>query len=176
MRQYWEAAIPPFQVLDAQLATFTALADVPLLPQVTLPANILEIGSTLRISAQGNWSSTGTPTFQYGFYFGGILGVALCQGPAATTASGAASNPWSMEYWGRVRATGTAGSIVGSGFQENPTSLIATTRIPVPVTAAARTVAIDTSAAKTITVGVICSASSGSNIFVVNSLLVELCS
>src|SRR5678815_647903 len=106
MRQYWEAAIPPFQTADAQLATFTTAADVPLVPQITLPANILEVGSTLRISAEGNWSSTGTPTFTWGFYYGGVAGIALAIGPAATTASGAAANPWMMEWWGRVRSVG----------------------------------------------------------------------
>lgn len=174
MRQYWVAPVPPFTTADAQLATFTTLADVPLVPQVTIPANFLEVGMTLRISAQGNWSSTGTPTFQWGFYYGGVAGAALAAGPAATTASGAASNPWSMEYWGRIRAVGSSGSIVGQGVQRNPTSLTAWSIIPVPVTAAARTVTIDTTTAKTITVGAACSASSGSNIFVVNSLLVEV--
>lgn len=176
MRQYWVAPVPQFSAASAQLASFTTAADVPIVPQVTLPANILEVGSTIRISAQGNWSSTVTPTYTWGFYYGGVAGVALAIGPAATTASGAASNPWSMEYWGRVRAVGTSGSIVGQGVQRNPTSLTAWSIIPVPVTAALRTVTIDTTAAKTITVGVACSASSASNIFVVDSLLVELVS
>lgn len=176
MRQYWSAPVPPFQVIDAQLASFTAAADVPLLPQVTLPANILEVGSTLRISAQGNWSSTGTPTFTWGIYYGGVAGTALAIGPAATTASGAATNPWNLEWWGRVRSVGTAGSIVGQGWQDNPTSLTAWSHIPIPLTTVLRTVAIDTTAAKTITVGAACSASSPSNIFVVNSILVELVS
>jgi len=177
MRQYWVAPVPPFQVLNAQLDTFTAAADVPLLPQVTLPANILEVGSTLRISAQGNFSTTGSPTYTYGFYYGGVAGIALAIGGAVTVGAGAASWPWSMEWWGRVRSTGTAGSLVGQGFQDNGlTSLTAVTRIPIPITLALRTVAVDTTTAKTITVGAACSASSGSNIFLLNSLLVEVVS
>lgn len=174
MRQVWNGPWGPLVTASAQLATFTTLADVPLVPQITLPANILDIGTLIRISAEGNWSSTGTPTFQWGFYYGGVAGVALAAGPAATTASGAASNPWMMEYWGRVRTLGTSGSIVGQGIQRNPTSLTAWSIIPVPVTAAARTVTIDTTTAKTITVGAACSASSGSNIFVVDNLMVEI--
>lgn len=178
MRQYWNAPIPPFQTADANLNTFTTAADVALVPQVTLPANILEVGSTLRISAQGNWSSTGSPTFTYGFYYGGVTtGIALAIGSAITVGAGAASWPWSMEWFGRVRAvgSGSAGSIVGQGFQDNGgASLTAITRIPVPLTLALRTVAIDTTVAKTITVGCACSASSASNIFLVNSLVVEL--
>jgi len=174
MRQYWEAAIPPFHTADGSINTFTAVTDASPAPQITIPANYLEVGATLRISAQGFWSSTGTPTYTWGFYYGGAAGIALAIGPAASTASGAASNPWSMEWWGRVRAVGTSGSIVGQGVQRNPTSLTAWSIIPVPVTAALRTVAIDTTTAKAITVAAACSASSASNIFAVNSLLVEV--
>lgn len=178
MRQYWEAPVPPFQTADAQKDTWTTAADVLLLPQVTLPANILEVGSTLAIRAQGNWSSTGSPTFTPGFYYGGVAGIALAVAGAQTVGSGGASWPWLMEWWGRVRSIGTAGSIVGQGVLRGAlTSLtVAFTDTPMPLTLALRTVAIDTTTAKTITVGVACSSSSGSNIFVVNHILVELIS
>lgn len=174
MRQYWVAPVPPFSTTDGSINTFTAATDASAAPQITIPANFLEVGMTLRISAEGNWSSTLTPTYTWGFYYGGVAGIALAIGPAATTASGAASNPWMMDWWGRVRTVGSSGSIVGQGMQCNPTSLTAWSIIPVPVTAALRTVTIDTTTAKAITVGAACSASSASNIFVVNSLLVEV--
>jgi hypothetical protein len=174
LRQYWVAPLPPFNVVDGNLNTFTTKADA-LLPGVTLPANILEVGSTLRLSAFGNWSSTGSPTFLTGFYYGAVAGIALAETAAITVGAAAASWPWHMEWEGRVRTVGTSGSIVGQGFIDaGAASLTAITRSAIPLTLALRTVTIDTTVAKAITVGCTCSASSSSNIFITNQLLVEL--
>jgi hypothetical protein len=175
--QYWITPVPPFHIAGNSLNTFTTLADVfPLAAhgQFVIPANTLLLGSEVEIEAAGSISSTGTPTFTPGFYYGGVAGAALAAASAKTAASGAASHPWKMRYRGVVRAIGTSGSIVGSGELYWPTSLSAWTPSPIPEVAASRTVTIDTTTAKVITVGAACSASSASNIFAVDDISVKL--
>lgn len=175
--QFWVTPVAPFHVAGGSLATFTTLADV--FPtathgQLVIAANQLLLGSEIEIEAAGSISSTGTPTFTPGFYYGGVAGVAFCAAAAKTSPSGAASHPWKMRYRGVVRAIGSSGQIVGSGELWFPTGLAAWTCTPMPETAAARTVTIDTTTAKAITVGAACSASSASNIFAVDDISVKL--
>lgn len=175
--QYWLTPLPPFHNAGGSLASFTTLADVfPLAThgQLVIAANLLGIGTELELEAAGNISSTGTPTFTFGFYLGGVAGVALAASSAKTTASGAASHPWKMRYRGVVRAIGSSGQIVGSGELYFPSSLTAWTTSPIPEVAASRTVTIDTTTAKAVTVGSACSASSASNIFVVDDVSVKI--
>lgn len=162
-RMYWNAPLPPLNIASgAAYNTSTSLTDVSPAPQITIPANTLEPGMTLRLRAFGSFSNTGTPTLLLGFYYGGVAGIALAATSAVTTTTGATNWPFDMEYVGRVRSTGTSGTIMGKGHVEFPTSLTALTPRPVPETALA-TVTIDTTAAKTLTVGAQWGTSSASN-------------
>lgn len=174
-RQYWEAQIGPIHVADGTaLASSTTLTDVSPLPPVVLPANTLEIGSEIQITAEGQFSNTSTPTLLLGFYYGAVAGAALAASSAITTTTGATAWPWQMVYRGRVRSAGTAGSIVGQGRLYLGTSLTAFALSAIPVTAAARTVAIDTTTAKSITVGAQWGTSSASNTLTCTRIAVEL--
>lgn len=164
MRQYWVAPVPPFSVTDATAYnTSVTLTDVSPTPQVLLPANFLEAGSTVEIHAQGEFSNTATPTLLIGAYFGGVAGVALGATGAITTTTGATAWPWKLFYRGRVRTVGSTGTIKGSGELHLGTSLVVMSVNALPATQAARTVTIDTTTAKTITIGAQWSASSASN-------------
>jgi hypothetical protein len=174
-RQYWMTPIPSFHTSDgAAYASSVTLTDVSPTPPIVLAANQLEVGSELEISAFGNFSNTSTPTLLLGIYFGGVAGVALAASTAVTTTTGAASWPFMLKYRGIVRATGTSGSINGQGELLLGTALTAFTVRPIPETLAARTVTIDTTAAKTITVGAQWGTSSASNTLTVNDISVKL--
>lgn len=174
-RQYWVAPLPPFHTADGTaLATSTTLTDVSALPAITIPANTLELGSELEITAFGQFSNTSTPTLILGVYYGGVAGSALAASTAVTTTTAATAWPWMLEYRGVVRAVGASGSIVGQGRLYLPTSLVATTLRFIPETAAARTVTIDTTAAKAITVGAQWGTSSASNTLTCNDISVKL--
>jgi hypothetical protein len=174
-RQYWVAPVGPLGTSDGTaLATSTTLTDISAAPQITIPANTLEVGSELEIMGQGQFSTTGTPTLLLGFYFGGVAGVALAATAATTTGTTAAAWPFMMRYRGIVRAIGTAGSIKGVGVVYLGTSLTAYTMLAMPATAAARTVAIDTTAAKAITIGAQWGTSSASNTITAYDISVKL--
>lgn len=174
-RQYWVTPVPPFHNTDgAAYATSVALTDVSPTPPIVLPANLLEIGSEIEIEASGQFSTTGTPTLLLGVYYGGIAGVALAASSAITTGSAAAAWPWQLRYRGIVRTIGTAGTINGQGRLYLGTSLTAFTVRPIPETLAARTVTIDTTTAKSVTVGAQWGTSSASNTLTVNDISVKL--
>lgn len=175
MRQYWISPLPPFHNADgAAYASSTTLTDVSPTPPIVLPANLLEIGSELEIEAAGSFSNTGTPTLLLGFYYGGVAGAALAASSAVTTTTGAASWPWHLRYRGVVRSNGTSGSINGQGRLYLGTALTTFTTRAIPETLAARTVTIDTTAAKAITVGAQWGTSSASNTLTVNDISVKL--
>lgn len=175
IRQYWVAPIPPMHTTDgAAYNTSITLTDVSPAPQIQFPAMLLEPGSEVELSAAGSFSNTGTPTLLLGFYYGGVAGVALAATSAITTTTGAASWPWMMHYRGVVRTVGTTGSIQGQGWVMLGTSLTAFTLRAIPETLAARTVTIDTTIVKTITVGAQWGTSNASNTLTCNDISVKL--
>lgn len=163
MRQYWVAPLSPLYTADGSaLASSTTLTDISPTPNITIPANLLEVGSLIRLSAWGKFSNTGTPTLLAGFYYGAVAGTALAASSAITTTTGATNWQWRLWYEGRVRTVGSSGTIMGAGELALATSLTAWTYRPLPETALA-TVTIDTTAAKAITVGAQWGTSSASN-------------
>lgn len=173
MRQYWWASIPPFHTADGTaLASSTTLTDVSTAPQITLPANFLEAGMRVQLDADLTFSTTGTPTLLLGFYYGAVAGSALAASSAITTGSGAASWSARLRYLGKITAVGSSGSITGHGTLELGTSLTAFSVRPIPEVAASRTVTIDTTAAKALTVGAQWGTSNASNTITCNNFLV----
>lgn len=162
-RAYYLAPIPPLHSASgAAFATFTTFQDISPKPDVKLPANFAEVGTQLRIEAQGQFSNTGTPTLSIGFYWG-TAAVVLAQSNAITTTTGATAWPWEVKWEGRVRAIGTSGSIQGAGTINLGTSLTALTSQFIPTTLALRTVTVDTSIEKVVGVGAAWGTSSASN-------------
>lgn len=173
-RTLYEAPVPPLNVTSgAAYNTSVALTDVSPAPQVVLPANLLDVGQILRLTAFGVFSNTGVPTLLLGFYYGAIAGTALAASAATATASGVTNVPWRMEYEGRVRTTGTGGTIMGQGYLDLGLTVATVTHSPIPVTALAA-VTIDTTTAKQITVGAQWGTSSASNTLTCHHFSVEL--
>lgn len=134
-----------------------------------LPANSLRRGATIKTTAGGTFSTTGTPTLVFGTYYGStVLGVNV----ALTTASGAATLPWRYETTTVITAEGTSGTAITQGELWYGTTLTAITQIPVPGIALVA-VTLDTTAATQWSVKATYSASSGSNIVTCSTFLVE---
>lgn len=174
-RQYWVASIPPIHTADGSAyASSTTLTDVSPTPNITLPANFLEPGVEIEITAEGQFSNTSTPTLLLGFYYGGVAGAALAASTTVTTITGATAWAWQMRYRGTVRSIGSTGSINGQGALYMPASLTQfQAAYCIPATAAARTVTIDTTTAKTITVGAQWGTSNASNTLTCNNITVQ---
>lgn len=175
-RTYWSAPVPALGSTDGPNVTAAALTDgSPTASPIILPADILEVGTTLRLQAFGQMTSTSaTPTFTCGFYYGGTAGVALAVSGANAISASETAWPWRIWWEGEVRSVGTSGSIVGFGEFSNPTSLTAWTGAPIPITAALRTVTIDTTVRKQLSIGCTLSVTTGSPTFVCNHIRAEL--
>lgn len=171
MDAYFSTPLAPFApAIGANFNTFTTRQDVSPLPLPILPANVCKLGTALKIEAEGEFSTTGTPTLVLGLYAGvpgasggGTLTTIFAESSAITTASGAASFPWRMEYRGKIVTLGSSGSIVGCGNLELGTSLTAISTVPIPITLALRTVTLNTTVSNAIGVCATWNASSGSN-------------
>lgn len=174
-RQYWVTPVPPFHTASGTAyATSVTLTDVSALPNITIPAGLLEAGMELEIRAMGQFSNTGTPTLLLGLYYGGVAGVALAASSAITTTTGATAWPWRIDYRGVVRTTGSSGSINGQGALYLGTALTAFTIRPIPEVAANRTATIDTTTAKILTVGAQWGTSSASNTLTCDDISVKM--
>jgi hypothetical protein len=81
--------------------------------------------------------------FAYGITSaGGLLSTGITIAANALTAVGTspAAWPWHMHWSGVVTTTGSAGVIYGQGILDLGSSLTAITVVPIPITAAARSV------------------------------------
>jgi hypothetical protein len=151
--QSWVALTPPvFWTADGTAYTAsTTLTSITPTPDVVLPANFLQVGSRLRITAAGRLSTTSTPTLQFGLYYGGVGGVSLAA--ISATATVAATNvTFRAQFVMDVRTIGTAGTAMVTGQLEGLvySATVPTTMIPVSAPA---TATIDTTAAKALVLG-----------------------
>lgn len=177
MRQYYVGPLPPLHTANGTaLANTVTLTDISPAPNIVLPANFAEAGTEVEIRAMGEFSTTGTPTLLIGIYYGGVAGLALAATTAITTASGAASFPWQLDYRGVFRTIGSSGTINGQGRLYLGTSLVAASVNILPATAAARTVTVDTTSAKAITIGAQWGTASASNTATCNDISVKIVS
>lgn len=168
MDLYLTEPVGPFPTaIGAAFATFTARQDISPQPLPVIPAQKLRPGSQVEIDASGEFSTTGTPTLVLGFYLGtagATITTVLAESSAITTGSGAAAWPWQMHWEGVVTAVGTAGSITGLGTFMLGTALTTyAAAVPIPISQALRTVAIDTTIARAIGVCATWGTSSASN-------------
>jgi len=170
--------VGPFpSAASAAFNTFTTKQNVTTLGNVpVIPAGKLRAGSKIRVSARGNFSTTATPTLSLGFWIGTralAMTIDLAISSAITTASGAAAYPWIMRWEGFCTKADVAGTLLGQG-ELLLGSLLTTfnTTVPMPLTQALRTVAIDTTIERAIGVSAAFGASSASNQVQVDDLSV----
>jgi hypothetical protein len=167
--------LTPLHIADgAAFNTFTTFQDVGPVPQLVLPQQMMDAGLELFLYANGEFSTTGTPTLSIGFWFNGAAGAAptsiLAQTTTTTTGSNAAAWPWEAWWRGRLRVIGSSGSFKGVGGINLGTSLTAATLVPMPTTQALRTVTVDTTANRAVGVGAAWGTSNASNSITVYNL------
>lgn len=165
---YLQTPIGPFRTaIGAAFGTFTTRQDISPQPLPVVQGGTLRLGSQIEIIADGEFSTTGTPTLSIGCYIGTVAGsitTVLAEYTAAATVTTAAAWPWHMEYRAIVVGPlGTAASLVGSGRVDLGTSLTTIGAIPIPSTLALRTIAMDTTIARAIGVCATWGTSSASN-------------
>ena len=180
MDLYLAEPVGPFPIAaSATFATFTTKQNVTTLGNVpVIPAGKLRAGSKLYVAARGNFSNTGTPTLSLGFWIGTralAMTIDLAISTAITTATTVTSVPWIMDWEGFCTKADVSGTLLGQGKLYLASALATfNAPVPIPITAALRTVAVDTTIERAVGVSAAWNASSGSNIVQVDDLRVMI--
>jgi len=89
-----------------------------LFPNLTIPANYLQDGRVLRVTAYGRYSTTGTPTLVFKLRWGGVSGTVITQSTTITGGSTITNALWKEEAFVQVRSNGATGTVfsVGEAF------------------------------------------------------------
>lgn len=154
----------------AALASSTTLTEISAVADLVLGANELLVGSVLRVTAAGRYSTTGTPTLLLGLYYGGVAGVALAASAAITTPSGVTNLTWRLEALITVRSIGSSGTAMAIGEVKGISSATGVNLLPASAPAVAT---IDTTAAKALVLGAQWGANSASDTITCHQFLVE---
>jgi hypothetical protein len=112
-RQAWVETLVWNTVAPTAVANTTT--ETVIFPNITIPANYLQDGRTLNIRAQGQHSTTATPTLIFRLRWGGVAGTVIALSPTFTTGSGVTANLWEIDLLAQVRANGSSGTIAVIG-------------------------------------------------------------
>jgi hypothetical protein len=112
-RQFWQEAVAWATADGTAIANTTTEAII--FPNITIPANYLQDGRVLRITAYGRHSTTGTPTLTFALRWGGVSGTVIAQSGALTAGSAVTSAPWKIELLLQTRSNGATGTVFVMG-------------------------------------------------------------
>ena len=138
---------------------------------LTLAANALAAGKTLRIKLMGVMSTAATaPTYQLALTLGG---VAVCSTAAVSSTLSKTNIGWTAEFLVTCRSVGATGTVFGQGFCAIATTAQATMVMSTNTLTAAT---VDTTGALALDVSLACGTSSASNTWTCTSAVVEILS
>lgn len=112
-RQYWAEGLT-WATSDGTAVANTTTETI-IFPNVTVPANYMQDGRTLRLTAYGKLSTTGTPTITFAIRWGGVTGTVLATTEAITCASGASNTMWFVQAYITTRTNGATGTLFVTG-------------------------------------------------------------
>ena len=128
-RQFWEEALAWATASGTAVANTTT--ETILFPNITIPANYMQDGRVLKLTAYGGYGTTGTPTLQFAIRWGGVSGTVLAQQAANVTTSGVGAGasmtaPWFLEAVIQTRSNGSTGTLYTMGTTTLFTSTLLT--------------------------------------------------
>lgn len=112
-RQYWEEGLT-WATADGTAVASTASETIAV-PNVTIPANYMQDGRTLRITAFGELSTTATPTIIFGLRWGGVGGTLLAACDAITCTNNSSKLMWKVQIYVTTRTNGSSGTLFTTG-------------------------------------------------------------
>lgn len=112
-RQYWSETITWATADGTAIANTTT--ETIIFPNITIPANFLQDGRVLRLTAYGRHSTTATPTLTFRLRWGGVSGTVIAASGAITAGSGVSAAMWKLESLIQVRSNGSSGTVFAVG-------------------------------------------------------------
>lgn len=113
-RQFWSEALA-WATADGTAVANTTTETI-VFPNITIPANYMQDGRILRLTAYGRLSTTGTPTIRFRVRWGGVSGTLLWDSGTITTATVTAAL-WKTELLIQTRTNGATGTLFAIGDQ-----------------------------------------------------------
>lgn len=118
-RQYWEEMIA-WATSDGAAVTNTVTETI-LFPNVTIPANYLQDGRALRVTATGKYSTTSASpgvNFIWTFRWGGVAGTLITKsgGLVTPTTTALTNGVWQVEAIFQTRSNGSSGTVMANGM------------------------------------------------------------
>lgn len=83
-------------------------------PNITVPANYIQDGRTLRLRVQGQYSTTATPTLIFTLRWGGVSGTVLTK-TAASTLPTITAGLWDLDILSTTRSNGSSATVMANG-------------------------------------------------------------
>lgn len=111
-RQFWNETLA-WATSDGAAISATTTETI-IFPNVTIPANYLQDGRVLRLTAYGRHTAASTPTLTFRVRWGGISGTVLCASGAMVCGT-VTAGMWKVEVLIQVRSNGSSGSVFAVG-------------------------------------------------------------
>lgn len=117
-RQFWSECLA-WATADGT-AVNTTVTETVLFPNITIPANYLQDGRSLRLTALGKYgTASATPgvNFIWSVRWGGTSGVLICKsgGLITPTTTALSNGMWDLMAMLQTRSNGSSGTIMGNG-------------------------------------------------------------
>lgn len=128
-RQFWSETLT--WATASGTAINTSTTETILFPNVTVPANYLQDGRALRLTAFGVYGTTSTPTLVFKVRWGGVAGTVLAATGANVMTSGVGGGAsmtadWSFNCIIQTRSNGSSGTLMTMGEVVYYTSTLGT--------------------------------------------------
>src|ERR1051326_9009216 len=113
-RQFWNETLT-WATSDGTAVANTTTETI-LFPNVTIPANYLQDGRTLRIRATGQYTTmSGQPWVSFALRWGGVSGTLLAKTSPTTLPSSVTGAIWELDSFLTTRVNGSSASVLGMG-------------------------------------------------------------
>jgi hypothetical protein len=114
-RQYWSETLAWATAAGTAVANTTT--ETIIFPNVTIPANYMQDGRVLRLTAYGQWGiQAAGNTFRIRVRWGGVAGTVLFDSSAITNdAVAKTAAQWKAEILLQTRSNGSSGTIISMG-------------------------------------------------------------
>lgn len=114
-KQTWVETLAAVTVAPASINT--SVTETVIYPNITIPANYLADGRTLRLRVFGSHSTlgSGTVTNIFEVRFGGVAGTVLCKSGTITQVISLTAALWDLEVYITCRSNGSSGTLMANG-------------------------------------------------------------
>src|SRR5689334_2198377 len=112
-RQYW-SELAFWNVADGT-AIASSTTETIVIPNITLPANMMSDGRAFRFTGAGRLSTPGTPPVRFRLRWGGVSGTVFWDSGTITCGSGVTASEWWLQVIAQVRSNGSSGTIFAMG-------------------------------------------------------------